>query len=179
MTLGARAKGSLAAVVLPLAMAMAVPVAAEPAPGAPVGASSPPGGEAAGRATAGASALEAARLQARYRRGRSGPEARLRGLVQQLKLDPVQEAKVRRILLVQREALRRAMSAPGEPGVPRVAAIHAITSRTAERIRAVLNEDQRKLYSKPLPADYSSSEGKPGLEEWMNALHSKGSQGAP
>jgi len=32
-----------------------------------------------------------------------------------------------------------------------VAAIHAITDRTTERIRAVLNEEQKKLYSQPLP----------------------------
>ncbi len=173
MTLGAHARGSIAAVLLPLVIAMAAPVAADPAALSSVGASSSPGGEIS-TPGAQAPALEGARQQARHRQGRPSAEDRLQGLVKGLKLDAAQQAEVRRALEAQREAIRRLTSAPADPEVPRVAAIHAITDRTTERIRAVLNEEQKKLYSQPLPHDFAPGEGKPGVEEWLNALRPKG-----
>jgi hypothetical protein len=171
----ATAKGSIAAVLLPLVMAMAAPVAAEPAAESSVGASSSLGGEISTPATqAAAPALESARQQAPHRRGRSNAGDRLQVLVKGLKLDGAQQAEVRRALQAQREAIRRLTNAPADPEVPRVAAIHAITDRTAERIRAVLNDEQKKLYSQPLPHDFAAGEGKPGVEEWLNALRPKG-----
>ena len=171
MTLGAHARGSIAAVLLPLVIAMAAPVAADPAAQSSVGASSSPVGETS---TPTAQALEAARQQARHRQGRPNAEDRLQRLVKGLKLDAAQQAEVRRALQAQREAIRRLTSTPADPEVPRVAAIHAITERTTERIRAVLNEEQKKLYSQPLPHDFAAGEGKPGVEEWLNALRPKG-----
>ena len=171
MTLGAHARGSIAAVLLPLVIAMAAPVAADPAAQSSVGASSSPVGETS---TPTAQALEAARQQARHRQGRPSAEDRLQGLVKGLKLDAAQQTEVRRALEAQRDAIRRLTSAPADPEVPRVAAIHAITDRTTERIRAVLNEEQKKLYSQPLPHDFAAGEGKPGVEEWLNALRPKG-----
>jgi hypothetical protein len=175
MTLGAHARGSIAAVLLPLVTAMAAPVAADPAAQSSVGASSSPGGETSTPAAqAPAPALESARQQAPHRHGRPSAEDRLQGLVKGLKLDAAQQAEVRRALQAQREAIIRLTSAPADPEVPRVAAIHAITDRTTERIRAVLNDEQKKLYSQPLPHDFAAGEGKPGVEEWLNALRPKG-----
>jgi Mn-dependent DtxR family transcriptional regulator len=94
--------------------------------------------------------------------------------VRGLKLDEAQQAEVRRALQAQREAMHRLMRAPADPAVPRVAAIHAIADRTAERIRAVLNDEQKKLYGQPLPQGFAAGEGKPGVEEWLNALRQKG-----
>jgi len=171
----ANARGSIAAVLLPLVIAMAAPVAAEPAAGSSVGASSSPGGEISTPAAhAPALGLESARHQALHRQGRPSAEDRLQRLVKGLKLDAAQQAEVRRALQARREAIRRLTSAPADPEVPRVAAIHAITDRTTERIRAVLNEEQKKLYSQPLPHDFATGEGKPGVEEWLNALRQKG-----
>jgi hypothetical protein len=169
MILGAHTRGSIAAVLLPLVIAMAAPVAADPAAQSSVGASSSPVGETS---TPTARALETARQ--RHRQGRPSAEDRLQGLVKGLKLDAAQQAEVRRALEAQRDAIRRLTSAPADPEVPRVAAIHAITDRTTERIRAVLNEEQKKLYSQPLPHDFAAGEGKPGVEEWLNAMRSKG-----
>ena len=169
---GADARGSIAAVLL--VTAIAAPVAAEPAAES-VGAFSSPGGRiSTPAAQALAPALEAARQQAPHRQGRPSAEDRLQGLVKGLKLDAAQQAEVRRALQAQRDAIRRLTSAPADPEVPRVAAIHAITDRTTERIRAVLNEEQKKLYSQPLPHDFAAGEGKPGVEEWLNALRPKG-----
>ena len=169
MTLGAHARGSIAAVLLPLVIAMAAPVAADPAAQSSVGASSSPGGETS-TPSAQAPVPETARQQAPHRHGRPSAEARLQGLVKGLKLDAAQQAEVRRALQAQREAIRRLTSAPADPEVPRVATIHAITDRTTERIRAVLNDEQKKLYSQPLPHDFAAGEGKPGVEEWLNAV---------
>ncbi len=174
MTLRARAKGSIAAVLLPLGMAMVAPVAAEPAAQSPVGASPSPGGETS-TPTAQAPALEAGSQQAPHRQGRSSLEDRLQKLVKGLKLDAGQQAGVRRALQAQREEIRKLMNAPADPEAPRVAALHAITDRTTERIRAVLNDEQKKLYTQPLPHGFSAGEGKPGVEEWLNALRAKGS----
>jgi len=169
----ANARGSIAAVLLPLVIATAAPVAAEPAAGSSVGASSSPGGEISTQAAhAPALGLES-RHQAPHRQGRPSAEDRLQRLVKGLKLDAAQQAEVRRALQAQREAIRRLTSAPADPEVPRVAAIHAITDRTTERIRAVLNEEQKKLYSQPLPHDFATGEGKPDVEGWLNALRQK------
>lgn len=171
----ANARGSIAAVLLPLVTAMAAPVAAEPAAESPVGAPSSPGVEISSPAAqAPARALESARQQALHRQGRPNAEDRLQGLVKGLKLDAAQRAEVRRALQAQREAIRRLTNAPADPEVPRVVAIHAITDRTTKRIRAVLNDEQKKLYSQPVPHDFAAGEGKPGLEEWLNALRPKG-----
>jgi hypothetical protein len=97
----------------------------------------------------------------------------LQVLVKGLKLTAAQEAEVRQALEAQREAIRRLRSAPADREVSQVAAIQAITSRTAQRIRAVLNDEQRKLYGQPLPDDYSRSQGKPGVDEWLNAVRRK------
>ena len=87
-----------------------------------------------------------------------------------LKLDVEQQAEVRRALQAQNEEIRRVMRGPSDPEVPRVAAIDAITHRTSERIRAVLSDEQRKLYGQRLPEEHGSG-GKRSVQEWLNALH--------
>jgi hypothetical protein len=160
MTPRAYVKGTMTAGVLLLALAMAAPVGAEP--GAPSNGTPP------------AQALQLGRQGVGYRSGRPASEARLRFLAKGLKLDAAQQAAVRRALLAQREALHRLSSGPPDPGVSKVAAIQAINRRTADRIRAVLNDEQRKLYAQPLPQDYVPGEGKPGVAEWLTAMQRKG-----
>src|ERR1700682_2120084 len=125
MTLGAHARGSIAAGLLPLVIAMAAPVAADPAAQSSVGASSSPGGETS-TPSAQAPVPETARQQAPHRHGRPSAEARLQGLVKGLKLDAAQQAEVRRALQAQREAIRRLTSAPADPEVPRGGTNHAM-----------------------------------------------------
>jgi Tfp pilus assembly protein FimV len=169
-TQGANARGSMAAVLLPLVIAMAAP-----AVGSPAGVSSSPSGSVSTvAAQAEAPALGSARQRVVRHQGRANAEARWQELVKGLKLDAAQQAEVRRALQAEREAIRRLLSAPPDPEVPRVAAIHAISDRTAERIRAVLNDEQKKLYGQPLPHDVAAGEGKPGVEAWQKALREKG-----
>ena len=117
---------------------------------------------------------EAARPAVAHRPGRSNAEARLQAWARELKLDAAQRAKVVLVLEEQQEALRRLARAPADPDVPRVVAIRAITSRTAERIRAVLNDEQRKQFGQPLPPDYAPGKGQPGVEDWLRNLRKNG-----
>src|SRR5437016_13704736 len=144
MILGQMATGTFAAVLLPLAMAAAAP------------------------------AVESAGQPPRHRHEPPSAEDRFQALAKALKLDAAQQAEVRKTLMARRDQLRRLLGQPADPNVPRTAAIRAINERTAERIRAVLNDDQKKLYSQPLPRDYSPAKGKTGVEEWMNATQPKG-----
>jgi hypothetical protein len=125
-------------------------------------------------AQAPAIAVDSASQQTPHRQRRPNAEGRLRRLVKGLKLDAAQQAQVGRVLQAQREAIRRVTSAPADPEVPRVAAIHAITDRTTERIRAVLNDEQKKLYSQPVPHDSVAGEGTAAVEEWLSDLRRKG-----
>jgi len=166
MTRDAIRLGWVGRALLPLALALPVASAVEAQPVA----------AAASSITEPSTAVESAKVAAPapHRHRRPNAEDRLQGLVKGLKMDAAQQAEVRRALQAQREAIRRLTSAPADPEVPRVAAIHAITDRTTERIRAVLNDEQKKLYSQPLPHDFAAGEGKPGVEEWLNALRPKG-----
>jgi hypothetical protein len=178
MTPGTHWGRAIAAALLPLVMALSAAAAAEPAALSPEGASSSAGGEglSAPAVEAPAPALGFPRRQAPHRHWRLSAEYRLQGLSKALKLDDAQQAKVRLALQAEREAIRRLMNAPAGRAVPRVAAIHAITARTAERIRAVLSDEQRKLYSQPLPHDFEAGEGRPGVGEWMSAMRPKGEE---
>lgn len=168
------AAATMAAVLLPLAVAMPAPVAAETPAGPPVESSSPPAGESSGPAAPAAVPVRRfARQQAARRRARQAAVDPLPRLAAALKLDAAQQAEVRRALQAQREALRRLANAPADPDVPRVAAIHAIADRTAERIRAVLNDEQKKLYGQPLPHDPAAGEDRRSVEEWMKAMRPK------
>jgi hypothetical protein len=169
MTLGNHARGSLARVLVPLWVALVAP-AADLATPTPVEPPSAQGGETAPTPTP---SLEGGRRRASRPQGRSGPEDRLRRLVKGLKLDAAQEESVRRALEAEQEALLRLASAPADPDVPRVAAIHAITTHTAERIRAVLNDEQKKLFGQPLPRDIPA-QGKPDVRPWLDAMRAKG-----
>src|SRR3989442_9964486 len=121
----ANARGSIAAVLLPLVIATAAPVAAEPAAESSVGASSSPGGEISTPAAhAPAPGLESARHQALHRQGRPSAEDRLQGLVKGLKLDSAQHAEVRRDVYAPAAAIPGPAARLAAPAVAAVAARH-------------------------------------------------------
>ncbi len=107
----------------------------------------------------------------RRRRGDS-PEERLQKLVKGLKLDPTQQTAVRYALEAQREEIRRMALSP-DPGGSRVDELRAINHRTAERIRAVLTDEQKKLFGQAMPIEAGSGEGKRSLEEWLEILRTR------
>ena len=89
-----------------------------------------------------------------------------------LGLDAKQEAELRKVLESQREQVQRVWNDPSLSGQSRIGATLAINDQTADQIRALLNEEQRKKYNPPRqPHDAAAS--KPDVEAWMNAVTPK------
>jgi hypothetical protein len=101
----------------------------------------------------------------------SGIEGRVKMLSKGLGLDPKQQVELRKVLEGQREQVQRVWNDASLSGPYRVIATQAISERTADQIRALLNEEQRKKYNPPRPPhDAAASSGKPDVEGWMNAI---------
>jgi len=135
----------------------------------------PPPAAAEGPARPVASA--AAGQTPRQRVGRS-LEDRVRSLSKALDLDASQEAELRKVLLTQREETLQAWADESTPPAVRVKATELIGQRTADRIRSLLTEQQRRKYN-PARAEHQAEPGaaRPSLEAWMNPPASK--VGAP
>jgi hypothetical protein len=96
-------------------------------------------------------------------------EDRVRTLSKGLGLDLKQEAELRKVLERQREQVQRVWKDPALPGRWRVSATLAIDERTADEIRALLNDEQRKKYNPPRQRHEQTSD-KLGVEAWMDAM---------
>jgi Spy/CpxP family protein refolding chaperone len=97
-------------------------------------------------------------------------EQRITLLSAELSLDAQQQAQVRRILEDQREQVRRVWNDSSLAAADRVSATRVIGDRTADRIRAILTEEQKAKYHqarKPRGAEENSPS--PSVEEWMKA----------
>jgi hypothetical protein len=55
----------------------------------------------------------------------------------------------------------------------RVAATRAVGDRTAERIRAILNEEQRGRYLKARPSLSDNAQSATKVESWIDAVGNK------
>jgi hypothetical protein len=101
------------------------------------------------------------------------PPATVDGRVQlmsrELDLDPNQQATLRSLLLAQRAEVSKVWSDPAVPAAVRVAATRAVSEKTAERIRGMLNDEQRAKYSKAQQHD--AAVGAPGadVQKWMKS----------
>ena len=99
-------------------------------------------------------------------------DTRVRLLTAELNLDPDQQARIRELLENQRIQVRQVWNDASLPSASRIGATQAISDRTAEKIRALLNEAQRSRYlesrSPRTPANAKSS---PGLDFWMDPAH--------
>jgi hypothetical protein len=117
---------------------------------------------------------EAASAVAPARRGHavarekhSGLDARVATLTRALSLDPKQQAGVRRALLDQSEQVKRIWRDGSASAADRITATRSVSMHTADRIRALLNEDQRKRYDPPAQADPGQAIRNTNVEEWM------------
>jgi hypothetical protein len=99
---------------------------------------------------------------------------RVKALTRALDLDPTQQSEVRKLLQDQREEVRRVWGDATVPAPYRVSATQAISDRTADRIRALLSDEQKKKYKPPKPP-HGSTPGStgPSVEDWMNATKPK------
>jgi hypothetical protein len=147
---GRRRLGPLGLLVLTLAVHAALPAPARAA-SAPTGAGTGPVGSIGRRLPHGR---------------RSALEIRVARLTRALQLDPEQQGAVRRALQEQQQQVQQVWVAGPASAADRIAAIRHVSAGTAERIRAVLSEEQRKRFNPPAPAGPESFRSV-NVEEWL------------
>lgn len=89
-------------------------------------------------------------------------------LAKALDLDARQRSELRKVLEDQREQVSRAWSDTSVPAPYRVLSTQVITDRTADRIRALLNDEQRKRYNPPRRPYETPGSARPSVDAWMN-----------
>ena len=95
-------------------------------------------------------------------------------LAAELSLDGQQQAQVRRILEDQREQVMKVWNDTSLAAANRVSATRIISDRTADRIRAILTEEQKAKYNKARkPRAAGENSASPSIEEWMKATAEK------
>ena len=104
----------------------------------------------------------------------SALEQRVTLLAAELNLDAQQQTQVRRILEEQRAQVLRVWNDASLGAANRVSATRTISDRTADRIRAILTEEQKAKYSKARkPRDTGENSTSSSVEEWMKAAAAK------
>lgn len=101
-------------------------------------------------------------------------EERIRIFSKALDLDAKQQVGLRKVLQTQREEIRKIWEDPSVPAAYRIVATQAVSDQTADRIRALLNDEQKKKYNPPRqsrPAAEPSSSS--GVEAWMSVANPK------
>jgi small-conductance mechanosensitive channel len=107
-------------------------------------------------------------------RARTNLGDRIATYTRELNLDAKQQSQLRALLLQQREQVLRVWNDTSIPAVQRVHATRAISEATADGIRAMLTEEQRKKYNPPRPArDSTAQPGAPSAADWINAANSR------
>ena len=86
-------------------------------------------------------------------------------LAKALQLDARQRTELVAILERQRQAVSKIWSDPAMLPAERTPATRDVGERTADQIRAILSEEQRKLYNPPKPQ--GAEPPTPNVEEWM------------
>lgn len=99
----------------------------------------------------------------------SGLQARVARLTRALGLDARQQAALRTALQDQRQQVQRIWNDESVSAADRIAATRKVSTLTADRIRAMLNEDQRKKYDPPPQGDPGKTIGSAHVEDWVNA----------
>jgi len=93
---------------------------------------------------------------------------RVQMLAQALDLDTAQQVQLRQVLENQRDELLKVWRDNALPAGNRVGATRAINTRTADRIRALLTEEQRKKYKPPEQSQQpAAGAGTRTVEDWM------------
>jgi uncharacterized membrane protein len=99
---------------------------------------------------------------------------RISALTQALNLDAAQQIQLKKILSQHHEQIQKVWNDVELPPARRVAATQAISDHTADQIRAMLTEEQRKKYNAPRPPrDPQADSSKRSVEDWMNATQPK------
>ena len=94
-------------------------------------------------------------------------EQRVQLLTHELELSAGQQEAVRKILQGQREAVQHIWQDPAIDPAERAPAVRLVTERTADRIRAVLDDEQKKKYNRALPDGELSTRTNVDVEGWL------------
>ena len=97
-------------------------------------------------------------------------EQRVQLLTHELDLNAQQQQAVRKILLGQREAVKQIWQDPAIAPAERAPAVRLVGERTADQIRAVLNEEQRNKYNRPLPDSELATRAGTYVEGWLKTV---------
>ena len=100
-------------------------------------------------------------------------DGRIRLLAKELDLSPAQQGQVKKVLLSQREQVVALWNDTSVPAALRVSRTQTIGDRTADQIRALLNDAQREKYIKPRVRDATVGSAGANLEAWMAPLRAK------
>jgi hypothetical protein len=116
---------------------------------------------------------EAPKHHAQRHVSRQTLDDRVKMLSQALDLDAKQQAGLRKVLESQREQVRRVWADANVPAGYRIAETQAIGDRTADQIRSILNDEQKKKFNPPRPLHEAEDPAKRSVEDWMRAAEPK------
>jgi hypothetical protein len=106
--------------------------------------------------------------QSVYRR-RSVDE-RVKNFAETLNLDPAQQVGVKAVLERQQREARQIQFDQSISGTERIGRFRALQQDTVSRIRALLNEEQKKKYD-PLNHGTAATASQPSVEDWLKSTH--------
>jgi hypothetical protein len=107
--------------------------------------------------------------QATKRAPGAGLDDRVKVFAKALDLDAAQQSQLRKILLGQRDAVRRVWTDKSLSPAERAPATRAASERTGDEIRAILNDEQRKKYNSASPAAAPDKGDERSVEQWLDA----------
>jgi septal ring factor EnvC (AmiA/AmiB activator) len=109
----------------------------------------------------------------RLRHQRPGLDNRARRLAKMLELTEAQQAELAKVLASQREQIRKLWSDQRVAPEYRVSEMRAINDQTEDRIRALLNDEQKKKYVSSRPRESPRTSQQSDLDHWLNATKPK------
>jgi len=125
------------------------------------------------------SAIEVPTHQVQKQPVRGSLDDRVRALSRALDLDETQQSTLKKVLEGQREQVMKVWSDSSVPAAYRISATQAISDRTADHIRALLNEEQKKKYNPPKQSHQEATgTNKLSVEQWMDATRAKETEAA-
>lgn len=89
-------------------------------------------------------------------------------LTRQLGLDAQQQLALRKVLEGQRAEVLRIWDDQSLSSASRIGATQAVTDRTADNIRALLTDEQKKKFRPPRPVRDPAAGSRANVSEWMN-----------
>jgi len=105
--------------------------------------------------------------QAHHVHGRPSLDERVKQFGKNFDLNEAQQAAVKKILEQRQEETLRIRLDPSLTGSARIERFRALQDATIARIRAVLNEEQRKKYNPLATREIPQAPGQRSVEDWL------------